>query len=49
MAEPHLKRETEPGNIGLPDDPLLKIWFDEEQLEVDFLASAYTTTAKPEA
>ncbi|CAN6937645.1 unnamed protein product [Brassica oleracea] len=49
MVEPQLKRETEPSNIGLPDDPLLKIWPDEEQLEVDFMASAYTTTTKPEA
>ncbi|CAN7030496.1 unnamed protein product, partial [Brassica oleracea var. botrytis] len=40
--EPQLIRELEPGNFGLPDDPLLKIRLSREQLVEDFDSIAHT-------
>ena len=38
MEEPHLLRETEPGNFGLSDDLLFMIWLVEEQLAADVMS-----------
>ena len=47
---PQLNRKTEPGNFGLSDDLLLKIWSDQEQLAAGILSiHQHEQPATPEA